>query len=145
MNQIEHGLKTNLIQAVKLVFDVELTLEDVVIEVPKLKEHGDYSTNVAMRLTKQLRSNPRMIAQTIMDKVNVSSIEKMEIAGAGFINFFMKKELLTQVISSVLDQDDAYGLSSEKNGIKINVEYVSANPTGDLHPGHARGAAIGDS
>ena len=145
MNQIEHGLKTNLIQAVKLAFDVELTLEDVVIEVPKLKEHGDYSTNVAMRLTKQLRSNPRMIAQTIMDKVNVSSIEKMEIAGAGFINFFMKKELLTQVISSVLDQDDAYGLSSEKNGIKINVEYVSANPTGDLHPGHARGAAIGDS
>ena len=75
MNQIEHGLKTNLIQAVKLAFDVELTLEDVVIEVPKLKEHGDYSTNVAMRLTKQLRSNPRMIAQTIMDKVNVSSIE----------------------------------------------------------------------
>ena len=145
MNQIEHGLKTNLIQAVKLAFDVELTLEDVVIEVPKLKEHGDYSTNVAMRLTKQLRSNPRMIAQSIMDKVDVCSIEKMEIAGAGFINFFMKKELLTQVISSVLDQDDAYGLSSEKNGIKINVEYVSANPTGDLHPGHARGAAIGDS
>ena len=145
MNQIEHGLKTNLIQAVKLAFDVELTLEDVVIEVPKLKEHGDYSTNVAMRLTKQLRSNPRMIAQTIMDRVNISSIEKMEIAGAGFINFFMKKELLTQVISNVLDQDDAYGLSSEKNGIKINVEYVSANPTGDLHPGHARGAAIGDS
>ena len=89
MNQIEHGLKTNLIQAVKLAFDVELTLEDVVIEVPKLKEHGDYSTNVAMRLTKQLRSNPRMIAQSIMDKVDVSSIEKMEIAGAGFINFFI--------------------------------------------------------
>jgi len=145
MNQIEHGLKTNLVQAVKLAFDVELTLEDVVIEVPKLKEHGDYSTNVAMRLTKQLRSNPRLTAQSIMDKVDASSIEKMEIAGAGFINFFMKKELLTQVISTVLDQDDAYGLSSEKNGIKINVEYVSANPTGDLHPGHARGAAIGDS
>ena len=145
MNQIEHGLKTTLIQAVKLAFDVSLSFDDIIIEVPKLKEHGDYSTNVAMRLTKQLRSNPRMIAQAIMDKVDGTIIDKMEIAGAGFINFFMKKELLTQVISTVIDQDDVYGLSSEKNGIKINVEYVSANPTGDLHPGHARGAAIGDS
>ena len=145
MNQIEHALKENLKQAVLKAFEVETALEDIVIEVPKFKEHGDYSSNIAMRLTKMLKSNPRVIAQSIMDHLDLSSIEKTEIAGAGFINLFLKKDVLTQVISTVLKEDESYGESKQAHPISYNVEYVSANPTGDLHPGHARGAAIGDA
>ena len=145
MNLIEHALKENLKQAVLKSFEIEVALEDIVIEVPKLKEHGDYSSNIAMRLTKMLKSNPRVIAQSIMDHLDLSSIEKTEIAGAGFINLFLKKDVLTQVISTVLKEDESYGESKQAHLISYNVEYVSANPTGDLHPGHARGAAIGDA
>lgn len=145
MNQIEHALKENLKQAVLKAFEVETALEDIVIEVPKFKEHGDYSSNIAMRLTKILKSNPRMIAQNIIDQLDMSSIEKTEIAGAGFINLFLKKDVLTQVITTVLTEDEFYGEAKLAHPISYNVEYVSANPTGDLHPGHARGAAIGDA
>lgn len=145
MNQIEHALKENLKQAVLKAFEVETALEDIVIEVPKFKEHGDYSSNIAMRLTKILKSNPRMIAQNIIDQLDMSSIEKTEIAGAGFINLFLKKDVLTQVITTVLKEDELYGEAKLAHPISYNVEYVSANPTGDLHPGHARGAAIGDA
>lgn len=145
MNQIEHALKENLKQAVLKAFEVETALEDIVIEVPKFKEHGDYSSNIAMRLTKILKSNPRMIAQNIIEQLDMSSIEKTEIAGAGFINLFLKKDVLTQVITTVLTEDELYGEAKIAHPISYNVEYVSANPTGDLHPGHARGAAIGDA
>ncbi len=145
MNQIEHALKENLKQAVLKAFEVETALEDIVIEVPKFKEHGDYSSNIAMRLTKILKSNPRMIAQNIVEQLDMSSIEKTEIAGAGFINLFLKKDVLTQVITTVLTEDELYGEAKLAHPISYNVEYVSANPTGDLHPGHARGAAIGDA
>ena len=107
MNLIEHALKENLKQAVLKSFEIEIVLEDIVIEVPKLKEHGDYSSNIAMRLTKMLKSNPRVIAQSIMDHLDLSSIEKTEIAGAGFINLFLKKDVLTQVISTVLKEDES--------------------------------------
>lgn len=145
MNQIEHALKENLKQAVLKAFEVETAFEDIVIEVPKFKEHGDYSSNIAMRLTKILKSNPRMIAQNIIEQLDMSSIEKTEIAGAGFINLFLKKDVLTQVITTVLTEDELYGEAKLAHPISYNVEYVSANPTGDLHPGHARGAAIGDA
>ena len=98
MNQIEHALKENLKQAVLKAFEVETALEDIVIEVPKFKEHGDYSSNIAMRLTKILKSNPRMIAQNIIDQLDMSSIEKTEIAGAGFINLFLKKDVLRSIL-----------------------------------------------
>lgn len=86
MNQIEHALKENLKQAVLKAFEIETALEDIVIEVPKFKEQGDYSSNLAMRLTKILKSNPRLIAQSIIDQLDQTNIEKTEIAGAGFIN-----------------------------------------------------------
>ncbi len=145
MNQIEHALKENLKQAVLKAFEIETALEDIVIEVPKFKEQGDYSSNIAMRLTKILKSNPRMIAQSIIDQLDRTNIEKTEIAGAGFINLFLKKDVLTQVITTVLTEDELYGEAKLAHPISYNVEYVSANPTGDLHPGHARGAAIGDA
>lgn len=145
MNQIEHALKENLKQAVLKAFEIETALEDIVIEVPKFKEQGDYSSNLAMRLTKILKSNPRLIAQSIIDQLDQTNIEKTEIAGAGFINLFLKKDVLTQVITTVLTEDELYGEAKQAHPISYNVEYVSANPTGDLHPGHARGAAIGDA
>ena len=88
MNLIEHALKENLKQAVLKAFEIDTALEDIVIEVPRLKEHGDYSSNIAMRLSKALKMNPRIIAQSIIDGLDKNSIENTEIAGAGFINLF---------------------------------------------------------
>ena len=147
MNQIETALKQALANAVKVSFDVELAPEGIVIEIPKDKSHGDYSTNVAMQLTRTLKNNPRKIAEAILEALDKdsASIESCEIAGPGFINFKIKSTSLAQVISRVLEEGDAYGTNNSGNGLKVNVEYVSANPTGDLHLGHARGAAWGDS
>ena len=147
MNQIETNLKTCIINAVKQAFDLDWESGDVVIEIPKEKIHGDYSTNAAMRLTKQLRQNPRMIAQQLIDHLDLKqgSVAKCEIAGPGFINFFMESASLASVIGVVLQENENYGRSDAGQGLKVDVEYVSANPTGDLHPGHARGAAMGDS
>ena len=147
MNEIELNLKSCIINAVKQAFQIELTAEDVVIEIPKEKAHGDYSTNTAMRLTKQLRQNPRMVAQQLIDCLDLKqgSIAKCEIAGPGFINFFMESASLANVIAKVLKENEDYGRSDAGQGLKVDVEYVSANPTGDLHPGHARGAAMGDA
>lgn len=147
MNQIEMNLKQCVIDAVSRAFGLQLSAGDVVIEIPKEKAHGDYSTNTAMRLTRQLRQNPRQIAQQLIDHLDLQqgSIRQAEIAGPGFINFFMKSDSLTEVIATVLREDENYGRSNDGQGLKVNVEYVSANPTGDLHPGHARGAAMGDS
>lgn len=147
MNIIEHALKTELQFAVNKAFKLSLPLDDFIIEVPKLKEHGDYSTNLAMRLVKILKGNPRILAQTLIDTLDfkAAGIKSAEIAGAGFINFKMDELFLSSIIGLILKADGAYGQTVQVDPLWYNVEYVSANPTGDLHPGHARGAAIGDS
>lgn len=147
MNKIEQGLKLALIDSAKKSFDITLEESDVVIEIPKDVTHGDYASNIAMRLTKQVKQNPRMVAQGIIDALNFeeAQLETAEIAGPGFINFRMKNDALTNVISTVLSLGTEYGKNTSGNNEKVNVEYVSANPTGDLHLGHARGAAWGDS
>ena len=147
VNQIESNLKQVLKDAVKKAFDQDLDIEKIVIEIPKDKSHGDYSTNVAMQLTRVLKNNPRVIAQSIVDSLDMEqgAIEKCDIAGPGFINFTIKNTSLAEIITRVLNEQDNYGHNDSGNGLKINVEYVSANPTGDLHLGHARGAAWGDS
>lgn len=147
MNQIELNLKQALVNAANKAFDTELEVANVVIEIPKDKSHGDYSTNLAMQLTRVLRNNPRVIAQGLMDNLNYdeASIDSCEIAGPGFLNFKIKNTSLTQVITKVLSEGENFGHNESGNHQKINVEYVSANPTGDLHLGHARGAAWGDS
>lgn len=147
MNKIEQGLKLALIDSAKKSFDITLEESDVVIEIPKDVTHGDYASNIAMRLTKQVKQNPRMVAQGIIDALNFeeAQLESAEIAGPGFINFRMKNDALTNVISTVLSLGNEYGKNTSGNNEKVNVEYVSANPTGDLHLGHARGAAWGDS
>lgn len=147
-NKIENALKEAFKQAIiKCGFVEDYDLSKIVIEIPKDKAHGDYSTNIAMQLTKLLRKNPREIASAIIEAVDKESanIESIEIAGPGFINMFMKKDVMTAIIKEVLDQKDDYGKTNYGQGTKYNVEFVSANPTGDLHLGHAKGAAVGDS
>ena len=118
-----------------------------IVEVPKDKSHGDFATNAAMLLTKQAKMKPRDIAQAIVDSLNKDSklIEKVEIAGPGFINFYLSQNWLYDILPVVETQDTAYGSVDIGKGEKVQVEFVSANPTGLLHMGNARGGALGDS
>ncbi|AIQ10698.1 arginine--tRNA ligase [Paenibacillus durus] len=122
-------------------------LPAIVLEVPKDKTHGDLATNAAMQLTKIAKRNPRQIAEAIVEHLDLSqaSIEKAEIAGPGFINFTLSKSYLYPVIALALEQGADYGRTDAGQGQKVEVEFVSANPTGSLHLGHARGAAVGDA
>lgn len=139
---IERQIKEKIINAFKY-YDIELQLNDVVIERSKDKEHGDYATNVALKNSRLFAKPPREVAALIIDKIDMDGIDKIEIAGPGFINFFMKHDSLQAVVKKIISETSDYGRGEKKN-IKINVEFVSANPTGTLHIGHARGAAIGD-
>lgn len=118
-----------------------------VVEIPKDNTKGDYATNVAMQLTRVLKRNPRMIAEEIVNLFDKETcdMEKIEIAGPGFINFFVKSTSFSSLINYVLEKGDDYGHLDYGKGKKYNVEFVSANPTGDLHLGHAWQAALGDS
>ncbi len=118
----------------------------VELEIPKGSEHGDYASNIALGLTRQLKRNPRQIASEIVANLNDSDsiLEKVEIAGPGFINFFIKPSAWYGIIREILDNPKQYGRLEIEGGPKVQVEFVSANPTGPLHIGHGRGAAIGD-
>ncbi|AKO94811.1 arginine--tRNA ligase [Priestia filamentosa] len=148
VEQVQENLKAEVKQAVlKAGLATEEQLPDVVLETPKDKTHGDYATNMAMQLARVARKAPRAIAEDIVanfDKTK-ASIEKLEIAGPGFINFYMNNSYLTDLIPVVLKAGTAYGETNVGEGEKVQVEFVSANPTGSLHLGHARGAAVGDS
>ncbi|MEA5018395.1 MAG: arginine--tRNA ligase [Erysipelotrichaceae bacterium] len=147
MNLIENKLKTIIIEAIDKTFSYQVNMDDVVIEIPKDKLHGDYATNIAMRLAKQLKQKPMDIANALLPMFlnNSDFITNVEIAGPGFINFTLCNERLADIITVVLKAQDDYGRSDSGKHVRVNLEYVSANPTGDLHPGHARGAAMGDS
>ena len=139
------NLTTLLYHAIQSL-NVVISEEQITLERPKLIEHGDFSTNIAMVLAKQVKKNPREIAQSIIDNIEKNNLfKKIEIAGAGFINFFLKNEALISVIQEILQQKKAYGANTKGGNKKIQIEFVSANPTGPLHVGHGRGAAIGDS
>jgi arginyl-tRNA synthetase len=123
------------------------TEHSIEFETPKNEDHGDLSTNIAMKLAKELKNSPRNIAQNIIDKIQIDDkiIEKIEIAGPGFINIKFKPEYYHQNLDEIISKGQDHGRSSIGNNIKVNVEYVSANPTGLLHIGHGRNACIGDS
>jgi arginyl-tRNA synthetase len=125
----------------------EAQIPEFVLELPKDKAHGDYATNIAMQLTRIARKNPRQIAEELVGQLDkkTASISKVEIAGPGFINFYMDNSYLTDVIGQAIEAGDNYGRTDTGKGRKVQVEFVSANPTGDLHLGHARGAAFGDA
>jgi arginyl-tRNA synthetase len=121
-------------------------LPDMEIEAPKHESQGDLSTNFAMVSAAVQKMAPRQIAQVLIDHMEpVDWIEKIEVAGPGFINFFLKPAAWHPVVNQVLEADERYGASDFGKGERIQVEFVSANPTGPLHVGHGRGAAVGDA
>lgn len=130
---------------VLLGLGVKQPLQAVVIEKSKDKSHGDFATNAALKFAKELAMTPRALALLIQEKITLTNLEKVEIAGPGFINFFMKQDSFTSVVGTILSQGEKYGSQRVGQGEKINIEFVSANPTGSMHIAHARGAALGDS
>ncbi|MCZ0754066.1 arginine--tRNA ligase [Anoxybacillus sp. J5B_2022] len=148
VEQMKEKMKEEIKQAViKAGLAAEADIPNVILEVPREKAHGDYSTNMAMQLARVAKKAPRMIAEEIVRHFNreAVSVEKIDIAGPGFINFYMDNRYLTNLIPTILQAGASYGETNVGNGQKVQVEFVSANPTGSLHLGHARGAAVGDS
>ncbi|MBQ0009193.1 MAG: arginine--tRNA ligase [Firmicutes bacterium] len=140
---IEETLKIKIKDSLKSE-GLDLELNDIIIENSKTPEHGDYASNVALKFAGRLGMKPRDLAEKISNSIDKEVIEKIEIAGPGFINFFVKKDAINSVVKGIISAGDTYGRGA-KNNKKVNVEFVSANPTGDLHLGHARCAAVGDS
>ena len=115
------------------------------LEAPRQKEHGDFATNVALALAKRAGTSPREVAQVVVDALAPAPfVERVEIAGPGFINIWTTDEWLYDVVRSIATAGARYG-RSEPNGSRVQVEFVSANPTGPLHVGHARNAVLGDA
>jgi arginyl-tRNA synthetase len=141
---IEDEIKGELLKVIKEL-GVELKTDDVTVEQTKHAEHGDFASNIALKLAKPLNKSPLAIADDIIAKFTLSDIFKVEKAGPGFINFYVKSETAQSVISEICVAKENYGQSDKGNHEKTLLEYVSANPTGALHLGHARGAAVGDS
>lgn len=141
--EIKEVLKAKILSALNEL-GVSLNTADIVIETSKDPAHGDFATNIALKSAREFKKAPLEVAKMIVEKIDKADIDKIEIAGPGFINIFLAKSSLTDTVSKIISSGDNYGKGEKKN-IKINIEFVSANPTGDLHVGHARGAAIGDS
>ena len=156
MNIIENS-KQMIGQAVTSAFDAAvekgvlnsaemISVEDILhLEVPKDKQHGDFACNIAMLLAKTLRMPPRVIADAIASEIKVGGeIEKVEVAGTGFINFYLSNDRLYEVIRAIEEKGEDYGRIDMGKGKKVMIEFVSANPTGPMHMGNARGGALGD-
>lgn len=145
---MKHQLRALIEQTLTALIDnaslPPMTPPAVQIERTKDKSHGDFASNIAMLLAKPARMNPRQIAQEIVDALPENAhIERVEIAGPGFINFFLSPVATQQVISQIFEQSESFGQSRIGQSRKVQVEFVSANPTGPLHVGHGRGAAYG--
>ena len=121
-------------------------LSDFNVEVPANRDFGDYSANAAMAWARDLHCAPRKIAQALIDRMELCDtfFERCEVAGAGFLNFYLRSSFNACIIQDILENGDSYGRSDYGRGKKINVEFVSANPTGPMHMGNARGGALGD-
>ena len=118
----------------------------IVMERPKQASHGDFACNLAMQLARAMKRNPRDLAQLLLPEIPQSPfVAKVEIAGAGFINFHLRRSAKLQIVRNILEQGDAFGRSAAGGKKKVQIEFVSANPTGPLHVGHGRGAAYGAS
>jgi arginyl-tRNA synthetase len=124
----------------------ESEINEILIDTPKEKEHGEFSTNIAMQLARQVRKSPVQTAAILISNMDYSGtyIEKAECAGPGFINFYLRTEWLYEALKIILNERDGYGRINVGEGKKVMVEFVSANPTGPLHMGNARGGALGD-
>ena len=123
----------------------EAELPDIVLEVPPKKELGDFATNIAMQSARAFRKNSRLIAQELTQRIQGDWLERIEIAGPGFINFYLKSNVIYDGLAALMKKGEAFGQLPAKDMKPVQVEYVSANPTGPLHVGHGRGAAAGSA
>ena len=146
-------MKETVIQGIKAVLAAAVSAgdlpdgeyPDVLLEVPPQKEFGDFATNIAMQSARIAHKSPRMIADVILKHLDAPWLEKAEVAGAGFINFFLKHDIIYDTLCHILEQGKQYGQAPLRAEDTVQVEYVSANPTGPLHVGHGRGAAYGSA
>jgi arginyl-tRNA synthetase len=128
------------------IADVTITIDDVPLERPKNREHGDWASNVAMRLAKRIGANPRELATEIADEAAaIDGVASAEVAGPGFINFRLDAAAAGRLAKTIVDAGDEYGRGHLYDGLTVNLEFVSANPTGPIHMGGVRWAAVGDS
>ena len=126
--------------------DIEVTEQDTQVERPKNRDHGDWASNAAMKFAKRIGTNPRELAEEIVERAAaIEGVAKAEVAGPGFINITLDAASAGETARRVVEQGEAYGRSDVLAGQRINLEFVSANPTGPLHMGHTRWAALGDS
>ena len=123
----------------------EGTLPEVLLEVPPKKEFGDFATNFAMQSARALRCNPRVLARYITENLDCPYVKRAEIAGPGFINFYLDPDWVYDMLAQIVEAGKNYGNLPKASDEKIQLEYVSANPTGPLHVGHGRGAAVGSA
>lgn len=144
---VEKTLQQDLKQALQVVVEKEqldITIPTIEVEVPREKSHGDYATNLALKLAGDFRRAPHQVAEQIVEQFSSSLVEKTEIAGPGFINFFLNKSWLYQTLELIAKKGEKYGQINLGRGERVQIEFVSANPTGPLHVGHSRGAVVGD-
>ena len=146
VEQLEAEIKAAINRAISTGEITGKTPELVTLERPKNRDHGDYATSVALQLAKASGKNPREVAQIISDQLQgVDGISKVEIAGPGFINITLNRAGQAELVSTILIAGKEYGRGKALAGVRINLEFISANPTGPLHLGHTRWAAVGDS
>lgn len=147
--EIKQALGAAIVEAVNKAVAAgtlkEGALPEIVLTVPPQKEFGDFATNFAMQAAKTLHAAPRQIAQAIKDNLTSSYIDKVEIAGPGFLNLYLKADWMYAMLAEIIQAGDNYGNLKNPCSEKIQLEYVSANPTGPLHIGHGRGAAVGSA
>mgnify|MGYP000946526478 CR=1 FL=1 len=144
--EIRNAVRKSIGKAVSSGEIPEVEISDIFVETPREKEHGDFSTNAAMQITKQARKAPRQIAEIIIKNLDLEGtyIDRVECAGPGFINFYLKNDWLYDTLKAIQQYKENYGRINIGKGQKVMVEFVSANPTGPLHMGNARGGALGD-
>ena len=123
----------------------EAKMVPLVFTVPAQKAFGEFATNFALQAARNFHCPPRVIADAVVKYLDCSAVEKMEVAGPGFLNFYLKSDWLYEGLARILEKGESYGNLPKKAGEKIQIEFVSANPTGPLHVGHGRGAAVGSS
>lgn len=146
----ENDLKKRITGAVKSAAEKgyfpDVDIPDFNVEIPAERSHGDYASNVAMSCARSFKMPPRKIAEIIVDNLDISGsfFERVEIAGAGFINLFFGENFYVSVLKDIRDSAERYGRSDYGEGKRVCLEFVSANPTGPMHLGNARGAALGD-
>ncbi|MBP8645381.1 MAG: arginine--tRNA ligase [Syntrophobacteraceae bacterium] len=148
MGIVRKRVEDMLFRAITRLLDSKTLPESVSIEldIPKFSKHGHYASNVALSLSRTLKRKPREIASRILENMEADegTVQKVEIAGPGFINFFIQPAAWHPILSHIHREGTSYGTQTVGNGRRVQVEFVSANPTGPLHIGHGRGAAVGD-